>query len=250
VYPNGWHLDGNGSFDGFDFRILSGPSFTGATLVGTNVAGLTQAALSFDDKNVYLNTLGLGGWGPNSFVSIDVASEPTAPVGATLTGATVSANYEWPDLGTAQYPSGSAPVGPGVEFSDIEGTGVGVSPFVDFSATNIQVVFPNGWHLDGNGSFDGFDFRILSGPSFTGATLAGTNIAGLTQAALSFDGKNVYLNTLGLGGWGPNSFVSIDVALSGEVPEPATWAMMIVGFGLIGAARRRQVALTIQMTAA
>jgi len=27
----------------------------------------------------------------------------------------------------------------------------------------------------------------------------------------------------------------------GAVPEPATWALMIVGFGLVGSVRRRQV---------
>jgi hypothetical protein len=32
----------------------------------------------------------------------------------------------------------------------------------------------------------------------------------------------------------------------GEVPEPATWAMLIAGFGLVGAvARRRRGALSV-----
>ncbi|WP_188764074.1 PEPxxWA-CTERM sorting domain-containing protein, partial [Sandarakinorhabdus glacialis] len=31
----------------------------------------------------------------------------------------------------------------------------------------------------------------------------------------------------------------------GGVPEPATWGMMIVGFGLVGAAARRRKALAV-----
>jgi hypothetical protein len=38
---------------------------------------------------------------------------------------------------------------------------------------------------------------------------------------------------------------SIDVDVSGAVPEPATWAMMIVGFGLAGSALRRRRALVV-----
>ena len=34
------------------------------------------------------------------------------------------------------------------------------------------------------------------------------------------------------------------IAISGAVPEPASWAMLIAGFGLVGvAARRRKIAV-------
>jgi hypothetical protein len=32
--------------------------------------------------------------------------------------------------------------------------------------------------------------------------------------------------------------------MTGSVPEPASWAMMIAGFGLIGGAMRRRAAAT------
>jgi hypothetical protein len=39
-----------------------------------------------------------------------------------------------------------------------------------------------------------------------------------------------------------NVFLDITTA----VPEPATWAMMILGFGLVGGAMRRPKTLTVQ----
>lgn len=44
-----------------------------------------------------------------------------------------------------------------------------------------------------------------------------------------------------LGFWsGTLSIVTDDIATDGAVPEPATWAMMIAGFGVVGASLRRR----------
>jgi hypothetical protein len=40
------------------------------------------------------------------------------------------------------------------------------------------------------------------------------------------------------------------VAIDARVPEPATWAMMIAGFGLAGAAVRRSRRMTIRVSMA
>jgi hypothetical protein len=37
-----------------------------------------------------------------------------------------------------------------------------------------------------------------------------------------------------------NSFELDNIAVASAVPEPATWAMMIVGFGVAGGALRRR----------
>ncbi|MBT9472342.1 MAG: PEPxxWA-CTERM sorting domain-containing protein [Phenylobacterium sp.] len=36
---------------------------------------------------------------------------------------------------------------------------------------------------------------------------------------------------------------NVSIGVSSAVPEPATWAMMIMGFGLVGSAMRRRQAL-------
>ncbi len=44
--------------------------------------------------------------------------------------------------------------------------------------------------------------------------------------------------------WGIDNFALSAITADGGVPEPATWAMLIAGFGLVGAAARRRTALT------
>ena len=44
--------------------------------------------------------------------------------------------------------------------------------------------------------------------------------------------------------WNNNGFAGVTFGAGGTVPEPTSWAMMIAGFGLVGAAmRRRAIAL-------
>lgn len=64
----------------------------------------------------------------------------------------MSADYTYPDAGTTLYPSGTAVAGPGVEFNDIGGFGVGSSPSVDFGNSTILVTYPGGWQENGSGT--------------------------------------------------------------------------------------------------
>lgn len=167
------------------------------------------------------------------------------PASAGFTGATVSADYHWPDLGTVLYASGSAVVGPGVEFDNIGGFGVGTSPAVDFSDANILITYPAGWSLNGGGTFDGWVFTDLLAmvPTITGVSLAATNIPGFTAAFLSFDADHVYADQLGLGSWGPGSFISINVSFASTVPEPNSLLLIVAaGAMLAGTMRWRRVA--------
>lgn len=91
--------------------------------------------------------------------------------------------------------------------------------------------FPGNDNATGNGNVQNsahLGFAFLSGVGFN----AGVD--------------NIYRVTLDVNGMsgGPQSF-SVDAKLGAGVPEPATWAMMIGGFGLIGGAMRRRTRATV-----
>jgi hypothetical protein len=118
---------------------------------------------------------------------------------------------------------------------------------------DLSGAYPNIYH---GGASDGSDIFTLT---LAGPALIDTlNIYGRTDASGSF--RDIYSYTLFNGdvavqsgildATGPGWFASAAVteapgatAVSG-VPEPATWAMMIMGFGAIGAGMRRRNATT------
>lgn len=69
------------------------------------------------------------------------------------------------------------------------------------------------------------------------------NPAGLSIPGYAKVGGTLYQsgNFFDPGGFKPNQ--SAAFAISGAVPEPASWALMITGFGLVGLGMRRRVAL-------
>ena len=69
---------------------------------------------------------------------------------------------------------------------------------------------------------------ILAGVGFN------ANVDGLYRVTLDVNGMS----------GGPQSF-SVDAQLGAGVPEPATWAMMIGGFGLVGGAMRRRTRTSV-----
>ncbi len=85
--------------------------------------------------------------------------------------------------------------------------------------------------------------------SFSTATVGGPThyFAGWYQVSHVFtaDSASQLLSFLSMGT--PNGLPPValldGVSLTANVPEPAAWAMLIVGFGLVGAARRRRAAI-------
>jgi hypothetical protein len=76
---------------------------------------------------------------------------------------------------------------------------------------------------------------------FIGDGLTGTGTGGVQQFYVPTGATRLFLGTSDGYEWQNNSGsfrVTVDAA--GGVPEPASWAMMVGGFGLIGAAMRRR----------
>ena len=78
--------------------------------------------------------------------------------------------------------------------------------------------------------------------SYSGAAL----LSGTTEASSSLPGLGTYdyydfVSTANAGG---KNFLVSGLTLTQAVPEPATWAMMLLGFGAVGAGMRRRTRRT------
>jgi len=119
-----------------------------------------------------------------------------------------------------------------------------------FAATTPQSAGSN--HEDGFGNWD-YIVNITSSSStlqHLAFTVAGTGAnagATLTLDHNFVDNQNIFaaVDVIGKNG---NTGV-IGATLAGGVPEPATWGMMLVGFGGLGAMMRRRRAMTAVATA-
>ncbi len=162
---------------------------------------------------------------------------PGAANAVLLDGKTLNYQYYFEDL-DSPYPfadNGDKIVGAGVEVSDvIDGRGT-----IDISDTNIFVDFQssskfvaaeyNGWVMT----------DVLNDiDPFTSVTInEDTNLIGFSAANLSWTADTISVNWQDLF-FDADTIVSLDINSAGAVPEPATWAFMIFGFGAIGAAIR------------
>ena len=162
---------------------------------------------------------------------------------ATLVGDQMSVSYRYPDVGTVYAPSTAVPptfiVGPGVEsIVDVEGV---TDIAVDFGAKSLMIDFST--TLDNPtwtaSAYNGVLFQGMGAAKIVGATVTSTNMAGFDDSRFYFSGGDFGLNWQGLS-YTTGTNITVDLTLANGVPEPATWAMMLVGFAAIGAAARRR----------
>ncbi len=108
-----------------------------------------------------------------------------------------------------------------------------------------------GWDNDGSGSF----FNIASADSLVGTWQTLTISLNTATDLFTYTAGGVSLTTHAEGSTGIGSVIlqghnsGSDLAiqwdtLRGAVPEPSAWALMILGFGGVGAAMRRKTART------
>lgn len=111
-----------------------------------------------------------------------------------------------------------------------------------------------------NATFNNLELNLFGGTA-TSASFAVTDNAGTVfnfnnialgngENFLGFQGinnetiRNVAITFNG-GGVGDVRQIRLDTYAAGAVPEPASWAMMLGGFGLLGAAARRRTRTTV-----
>jgi hypothetical protein len=211
-------------------------------LAGIAVAGFATAA------NAAVQTsFTPGGSSPSAgFTVIDTFD--------TLAGVTVIGNaskviVQTGSNGSGAQPSNSAPSG--TKYLSVLGGGVAEISF----GPNI-VGFQFDW-----GSIDSYNRLTITSSVGTHVIVPGTvsfpNAANGNQFQ---PGTNGLFNVVGTAGEtfskirlesiNTNSFEIDNLAVkAGVVPEPATWAMLIAGFGLVGASMRRQRMAPVRVSA-
>ncbi|MGB3739469.1 MAG: PEPxxWA-CTERM sorting domain-containing protein [Pontixanthobacter sp.] len=138
----------------------------------------------------------------------------------------------------------SATIGDGAEFELLEGFGFGGSLLADFSenSLNIRANPANFSSFSFGGSSPAVvTFGGLSN-GFTSATITDAGRQGrLTESDITIADGSLSIDLNGInfapGGSGITLGVS-NMAPVAAVPEPATWAMMLLGFAFVGGAMR------------
>ncbi|OYW46021.1 MAG: hypothetical protein B7Z33_09615 [Sphingomonadales bacterium 12-68-11] len=189
---------------------------------------------------------GLTGWTAYTTASGTIAELPSTPgAPAPQTASVVSFNTSGAGASNALFlnagvylpPYGSAPQGGGVfqTFTVAESFATFSADIAAYTRANSLGIGVLSVLLDGV-VMDSYDFGNLSGPAtlrstldFSAALSAGSHTISLQATRLFAPGRGVtsqYFDN-----------VSLNAA---AVPEPATWALMILGFGLVGGTMRRR----------
>jgi hypothetical protein len=160
-----------------------------------------------------------------------LASAATAPAfAADLIGVQTTATLLYPNQSTIYAGPVTATVGAQVEFP----AGAFSPAFGSFDIDANTVTFISNQNgLYGTSAFNGYrlDFanRVI-----VSLTLDGSST--FTPVGYSFSGSSIFINVSGQDPRNGNSVFNVGVA---AVPEPATWAMMMLGFGMVGYGLRR-----------
>jgi hypothetical protein len=208
----------------------------GGVLLATTGNSVAFAATS-DPLGDFLPTYTGTQGGDLDVVSIDVRRSMTDfTLNATLAaniGTTAGALYVWGidrGQGTARFVGATPSVGAGVLFDSVvvlrpDGTG----NFVDLiNGANSFALAPGAVTSSGN---------MISGL----VSIAALPSTGFAAADYTF---NLWPRLTGIAGTpGISDFAPDASNIGSVVPEPASWALMIAGFGLTGAALRRRRAI-------
>jgi hypothetical protein len=172
-------------------------------------------------------------------LSVLALAASSAAGAQSFDGSTLNYQYYFPNNGVPYPAASNGPfvVGPGIEVTNVsDGRAT-----LDISGSNIFIDFidTSNW---GQATFNGW---VLSDQTDNLAAILGvsidpsTNLGGFSLSNISFTDDSITVNWQGLD-FTTSTVVSLNVAFGdAAVPEPSTWAMMLLGFGAAGVALRR-----------
>lgn len=166
-----------------------------------------------------------------------LSGNPTGPL--TLQAGAANQNL---DLGTDNGTHNLIPCGPR---GCADPNGYGEGAFAVLFAGGTSYFGFQEFFADSPNAVTTLDFFNATGGLIQRVTVGTSGTFGFSREGGVADIAGVSVFTGDAGGLGYDNLLYDGQAAGGGVPEPASWAMMILGFGLAGAAvRRRRIALT------
>lgn len=168
----------------------------------------------------------------------------------TQTGTTVNGFTNSAPSAQVNFTSGGATLRAHGGQARIEGALDGGTPQPNDTVNLTQLQFA----LDGGGLFNNLEFRLFGGDATTASfalTDDGGTVFNFNDVAISpsgffgfraINGQSIASVSFTVNGTGIQDVrqIRLDALGTVAIPEPATWAMMLGGFGLLGAAARRR----------
>ena len=204
--------------------------------LGASAQNLTLYGLGPSGSNPALGTFGIG---QGSSVYDIVTNRSTFTLSGAITGGTAGYNSGTYSFVTSYAGLNTPLAGPNEPTGQSNPNDITrfFYTFIDPSTTITLTLFLGNrtvtQQLFANDDFvanTGFSFTFAGSPTCTGVAVCTQNNVGLTRGATIF---------------GPTTISASFNVADAAVPEPASWAMMVAGFGAVGLAlRRRQRAAT------
>jgi len=163
---------------------------------------------------------------------------------ASFVDDTFEGSYRFPTLDNTTRDGGTQTVDPIAEFTFLTGK---INPTATITAANVLVTFEgDGKYKDAD--FSGILLRNISSSNIASFVLVSSTVVGFDQSRLSFTSDTLMLNLADLRIRSTDQ-ISADVTfLPTTAPEPATWAMMVLGLGAVGFAMRRRKKASVRVS--
>ena len=181
----------------------------------------------------------------SAFAGSVLAVVSSVPAMAGLNGSTASVQYYFPDLATPYVNASATPpsfvIGSGAESSiDVEHvTFIGIDFTDDSLVLDFDTLLNSPTFTDT--PFNGLVFTGSALSSIQNISVDPSSTFGFNPAGASIVGNELRLDWGGVT-YGDDQTLTLHFDF-GAVPEPATWAMLIAGFGITGLASRRRRAI-------